>query len=210
MAIKKYEEMNEMEIDILKEIGSIGGGNAATALSSMLNTKVNMEIPKVEILEFNEALDSVGDPEDLVAAILVEMSGEIEGIMLFISKKEFADEILHRMVNKKDADFLELDEIDSSVLTEIGNIVISSYVTALSSLTNVDVDLSVPQLGVNMLGGIMSMPIAMMGQHSDKIMMITGKFKIDGKALDSRMLLLPDVQSLNVLMKKLGVDLSND
>ncbi len=210
MAIKRYEEINEMEIDILKEIGSIGGGNAATALSSMLNTKVNMEIPKVEILEFNEALDSVGDPEDLVAAILVEMSGEIEGIMLFISKKEFADEILQRMVNKKGADFLALDEIDSSVLTEIGNIVISSYVTALSSLTNVDVDLSVPQLAVNMLGGIMSMPIAMMGQHSDKIMMITGKFKIDGKALDSRMLLLPDVQSLNVLMKKLGVDLSND
>ena len=202
--------MNEMEIDILKEIGSIGGGNAATALSSMLNTKVNMEIPKVEILEFNAALDSVGDPEDLVAAILVEMSGEIEGIMLFISKKEFADEILHRMVNKKGADFLALDEIDSSVLTEIGNIVISSYVTALSSLTNVDVELSVPQLAVNMLGGIMSMPIAMMGQHSDKIMMITGKFKIDGKALDSRMLLLPDVQSLNVLMRKLGVDLSND
>ena len=206
MAIKSYEEMNELEIDILKEIGSIGGGNAATALSSMLSAKVNMSLPKVEILDFNEALVNVGDPEEVVAAILVEMSGELSGIMLFILTKEFSDEILFRMLGKTEADFFELDEIDSSVLMEIGNIVISSYITAMASLVNMSVELSVPQLAVNMLGGIMSVPIAMMGQHSDRIMMITGEFKIDGKALNSNMLLLPDVESLNVLMKKLGVE----
>ncbi|MCI9423178.1 MAG: chemotaxis protein CheC [Dorea sp.] len=206
MGIKTYEEMNELEIDILKEIGSIGGGNAATALSSMLNAKVNMSLPKVEILDFNEALVNVGDPEEVVAAILVEMSGELGGIMLFILTKEFSDEILLRMLGKTKEDFFELEEIDSSVLMEIGNIVISSYITAMASLVNMSVELSVPQLAVNMLGGIMSVPIAMMGQHSDRIMMITGKFKIDGKALNSNMLLLPDVESLNVLMKKLGVE----
>ena len=206
MAIKSYEEMNELEIDILKEIGSIGGGNAATALSSMLRAKVNMSLPGVEILGFNEALDHLGDPEELVAAIFVEMSGELSGIMLFVLTKEFSDEILFRMLGKADSDFLALDEIDSSVLIEIGNIVISSYITAMASLTGVNVELSVPQLALNMLGGIMSVPIAMMGQHSDRIMMITGEFKIDGKALNSNMLLLPDVESLNVLMKKLGVE----
>ena len=206
MGIKTYEEMNDLELDILKEIGSIGGGNAATALSSMLNAKVNMSLPKVEILDFNEALVNVGDPEEVVAAILVEMSGELSGIMLFILTKEFSDEILFRMLGKTEADFFELDEIDSSVLMEIGNIVISSYITAMASLVNMSVELSVPQLAVNMLGGIMSVPIAMMGQHSDRIMMITGEFKIDGKALNSNMLLLPDVESLNVLMKKLGVE----
>ena len=206
MAIKSYEEMNELEIDILKEIGSIGGGNAATALSSMLSAKVNMSLPGVEILGFNEALDHLGDPEELVAAIFVEMSGELSGIMLFVLTKEFSDEILFRMLGKADSDFLALDEIDSSVLIEIGNIVISSYITAMASLTGVNVELSVPQLALNMLGGIMSVPIAMMGQHSDRIMMITGEVKIDGKALNSNMLLLPDVESLNVLMKKLGVE----
>lgn len=206
MGIKTYEEMNDLELDILKEIGSIGGGNAATALSSMLSAKVNMSLPKVEILDFNEALVNVGDPEEVVAAILVEMSGELSGIMLFILTKEFSDEILFRMLGKTEADFFELNEIDSSVLMEIGNIVISSYITAMASLVNMSVELSVPQLAVNMLGGIMSVPIAMMGQHSDRIMMITGEFKIDGKALNSNMLLLPDVESLNVLMKKLGVE----
>ncbi len=206
MGIKTYEEMNELEMDILKEIGSIGGGNAATAMSSMLSAKVNMSLPKVEILDFNEALSNVGDPEEVVAAILVEMSGELSGIMLFILTKQFSDEILFRMLGKTEANFFELEEIDSSVLMEIGNIVISSYITAMASLVNMSVELSVPQLAVNMLGGIMSVPIAMMGQHSDRIMMITGEFKIDGKALNSNMLLLPDVESLNVLMRKLGVE----
>ena len=206
MAIKKYEEMNALELDILKEIGSIGGGNAATALSSMLSAKVNMTLPRAEILEFNEAIEKMGDPESVVAAIFVEMSGEIEGIMLFILPQEFSDDILFRMLGKTRVELLELEEIDTSVLTEIGNIVISSYVTALSSLTNVEVELSVPQFTVNMLGGILSVPIAMMGQHSDRIMMVTGDFKVDEKSLHSSMLLLPDVESLNILMKKLGVD----
>lgn len=205
MAINRYEEMGELEIDMLKEIGSIGGGNAATALSSMLNAKVNMSLPEVKVLSFNAALNLLGDPEDLVAAIFVEISGELEGVMLFILTKDFADEIVQRMMNKTSVDMMELDELDTSVLTEIGNIVISSYVTAMSSLSNVEVDLSVPQFTVNMLGGILSVPIAIMGQHSDRIMMIKGKFRIDGKALNSDMLLLPDVKSLNVLMKKLGV-----
>lgn len=206
MAITRYEDMNDMKIDVLKEMGSIGGGNAATALSSMLNAKVNMSLPRAEILGFNEALARLGHPEDLIAAVFVELTGEIQGIMLFIVPQDFSDEVLFRMLGKTRVELLEMEEIDSSVITEIGNIVISSYVTALSSLTNVEVELSVPQFTVNMLGGVMSLPMAMMGQHSDRIMMVTGEFRIDGKALNSGMLLLPDVESLNILMKKLGVD----
>ncbi len=206
MAINKYEDMNEMEIDIMKEIGTIGNGNAAAALSSMLGVPVQMPLPQVNILEFNAALKHLGDPEDVVAAILVEMSGGVEGIMLFILAQEFADEILMKTIGKAETNFLELDDIDTSVLTEVGNIMISSYINALSSLTSVDVNLSVPQMAVNMLGGILSLPMATMGINSDRIMMITGKFKIGERELDSDMLLLPDVESLNVLMKELGVE----
>lgn len=206
MLINRYEEMNEMEIDIIKEIGSIGNGNAATALSGMLNAKVSMSLPKVELLEFNEALFHLGNPEDIVAAILVEMSGEIEGIMLFILTQEFSDEILNRMLGKEKVEFMEFEDIDVSALTEVGNIMISSYINALSTLTNVNINLSVPQIAVNMLGGILSLPMATMGVSSDKIMMITGQFNVENKNLESNMLLLPNVESLNILMKKLGVE----
>ncbi len=206
MAINTYEEMNELEIDTLKELGSIGNGNAATALSGILNTKIEMSLPEVELLDFNDALYSMGNPEDVVAAVLVQMSGDIEGVMLFILTQEFADEVLKRMLGKAEADFLALDEIDISALTETGNIMISSYINALASLTNVNVTLSVPQMSVNMLGGILSLPMATMGYYSDQLMMINAGFKLEGKELKSDMLLLPDVESLNVLMKKLGVD----
>ena len=83
---------------------------------------------------------------------------------------------------------------------------LSSYISALSSLTNIQIHLSVPQFAVNMLGGILSMPMAMMGIESDQIMMITGAFSIGGEEMDSNILLLPDIRSLNVLMKKLGVE----
>ena len=127
--------------------------------------------------------------------------------MLFILTQEFADEVLKRMLGREGVDFFSLDEIDISALTETGNIMISSYINALASLTNVNVTLSVPRnLSVNMLGGILSIPMATMGYYSDKLMMINAGFRLEGKELKSDMILLPDVESLNMLMKKLGVD----
>ena len=205
MAIQKYEDMSSMELDIIKEIGSIGSGNAATALSSMLNTKVKMGIPEVSILEFNEAVLRIGEPEEVVAAV-VEMSNEISGIMLFVLKEDFAEEIVKRMMGESIVKLAEISEMDSSALVEIGNIMVSSYINALSQLANVDIQLSVPQMAVNMLGGILSLPMAMFGIESDRIMMIEGKFTMDEKEVSGDILLLPDVTSLNVLMKKLGME----
>ncbi len=206
MAIQRYEDMGSTELDIMKEIGSIGSGNAATALSSMLATKVSMNIPQVSILEFNDAILRMGDPEELVAAILVEMSNEINGIMLFVLKSDFAEEILKRMIGEEKIDLNDISEMASSALIEIGNIMVSSYVNALSQLANVDIQLSVPQMAVNMLGGILSLPMAVFGIESDQIMIIEGKFNMDDKEVSGDILLLPDVSSLNVLMKKLGME----
>lgn len=206
MSIKNYEDINETELDLFKEIGSIGNGNAATALSGILNTKVVMKFPEVNILDFNEAMHYLGNPEDVVAAVLVEMSGEIQGMMLYILTEEFAQEILEKMLGQKKIDFLNMEELHISALNEIGNIMISSYINAMATLTNVNINLSVPQITMNMLGGILSLPMVQIGEHSDRIMMIIGGFTIDGKELKSNMLLFPDVESLNVLMQKLGVN----
>ncbi len=203
--IKRYEDISVNGLDLIREIGSIGNGTAATALSSMLNAKVRMSLPNVRVMDFNAAQASLGDPEELVAAVLVELVGEIEGIMLLLLKQEFMDEVAQHLLNQSNVDIMQLDEMQTSALIECGNIMISSFVNAMTALANVEIQLSVPQIAVNMLGGIMSMPMAMMGYHSDRIMLITGEFRIDGKEMNSDMLLMPDVNSLNVLMKKLGV-----
>ena len=206
MRITRYEDMDDTAKDMMREIGSIGTGNAATALSSLLKTGVEMTVPKVEILGYNEAVDLLGHPEDMISGVLVQMTGDVSGVMLFLMKMDFINEVLQCVLQESIDGYEQMGEMEVSAATEVGNIIISSYILSLSKLADMDISLSVPAFSVNMLGGIMSVPIAMMGQHSDKIMMITGDFKIDGKALDSTMLLLPDVESLNVLMKKLGVE----
>lgn len=205
MKITKYDDMNLLEMDVIKEIGSIGTGNAATALSSVLSQEVKMTIPAVHILGYNEALYKLGEPEEIVAAVLKKMSGEINGIMLFILKLDFINVVLERLLGRTVEDYSDLKVLELSAMEEIGNIIISSYISALSSLTNVEIQLSVPDIAVNMLGGILSVPMVEFGYETDKLMIINGKFIVGGMVLNSDILMLPDIPSLNFLMEKLGV-----
>lgn len=205
MKITRYDEMTGLELDLIREIGSIGTGNAATALSSMLGKTVRMTIPNVQILGYNEAIHFLGDPEDIVAAILVKMSGEINGLMLFVLKLDFINEVLSAVLQRKIEDYYQLNTLETSALEEIGNIIISSYVNAMSSLSDVTINLSVPDIAVNMLGGILSVPMAEFGYEADKMMMISGQFVIGGNVLNSDLLMLPEIRSLNFLMEKLGI-----
>ena len=206
MAIYRYEELGENQMDVFREIGSIGNGNAITALSGILSEKISMELPEVNILEFNMAQNKIGDAEEIVGAVLVEMSGELSGLMMLILKRDFIKTMIKKVLSYEKENLLDMEEMEESLLIEVGNIMLSSYISALSSLTNIQIHLSVPQFAVNMLGGIFSMHMAMMGIESDQIMMITGAFSIGGEEMDSNILLLPDIRSLNVLMKKLGVE----
>mgnify|MGYP001141781126 CR=1 FL=1 len=206
MGIANYEDMNTLELDVIKEIGSIGTGNAATALSQVLKKTTKMSLPAVYVLGYNEAIEMVGSPEEIVAAVLVKMSGEINGIMLFILKIDFINAVLDSVLSKDIDDYMDLTELEKSALEEIGNIIISSYVNAMSGLTGVSIKLSIPSIAINMLGGILSVPMVEFGYETDKLMMINGKFIVDDKVLDSNLLMMPDIQSLNYLMQKLGVN----
>lgn len=203
MEIKSYEDMDGIALDVIKEVGSIGTGSAATALSGLLNTKIRMTIPNVSILGYNEAVNMMGNPEDTVAAVLVEMSKDMHGIMLFLLKVDLINAVTETMLGKKITDFSQLGELEISAVTEVGNIMISSYVSALSRLADIDIQLSVPAISINMMGGVLSVPMIELGYETNKIMMITGKFIIGDQELDSTLLMLPHVTSLNNLMKKL-------
>lgn len=205
MKITRYDEMNGLGLDLIREIGSIGTGNAATALSSLLEKGVRMTIPDVQILGYNEAIDFLGDPEEIVAAILVKMSGEINGMMLFILRLDFINEVLSSVMQQKIEDYYQLNVMETSALEEIGNIIISSYINAISTLSDVTINLSVPDIAVNMLGGILSVPMTEFGYETDKLMMISGQFITGGKTLQSDLLLMPDIDSLNFLMDRLGI-----
>ena len=203
--IKTFDELSSLEIDTLREIGSIGTGNAATALSTLLNREVRITLPEVRIMGYNEAIEWIGGPEQVTAGVLVGMSGQMSGVMLSVQKLGFINLVLEQMLGHPIEDYHQLDELGKSTLVEVGNIMISTFINALSGLSNISVSLTVPAFAVDMQGAILSVPMAAYGGMSDYLMTIGGNFVCEEEQVPCRLLLSPDLGSLNFLLKKLGV-----
>lgn len=204
--MKDYNELNSLELDTLKEIGSIGTGNAATALSELIGQEVRIQDPEVRIMEYNEAIDWIGGPEEVTAGVLVRISGKMSGIMLSVQKLDFVNLVLENMMGKGVEDYFGLHEMEASALVEVGNIMISTFINALTGLAGIDVELTVPAFTVDMQGAIMSVPMAAYGGQSNYIMTIGGKFICNGKEVPCRLMMSPDIRSLDFLLRKLGVE----
>ena len=205
MGIKNYDDLNRLEIDTMREVGSIGTGNAATALSGLLNRRVRITLPEVRIMGYNEAIDWIGGPENVTAGVLVRISGDIGGIMLSVLPLEFVNMVLECMLDNQVEEFEHLDELQRSALVEVGNIMISTFINALSGLSGVTMDLTVPSLTVDMQGAILAVPMAEYGGQTDYLMTIGGNFTCDDYELPCRLLLSPEIRGLNYLLHKLGV-----
>ena len=203
--IKNYDELTSLEMDTLREIGSIGTGNAATALSQMMNRPVRITLPEVRIMGYNEAIEWIGGPEEVTAGVLVKMSGDVGGIMLSVQKLELVNIVLETMLGESVTSYEGLNELARSAMVEIGNIMISTFINALSGLADLNIKLTVPAFAVDMQGAILTVPMAEYGGMSDYLMAIGGNFVCDGKEVPCHVLLSPDLRSLDFLLRKRGV-----
>lgn len=205
MKINDYGELKLQELDVMREISSIGSSHAATALSKLLQKEIRITLPQVHVLGYEDAVSRIGNIEEIVAATLVKMSGDVEGLMLFLFNMEFANTVLEKLLGRSFSSFEELDDLAYSALEEAGNIMICSYISAFAQLVNINIQLSVPSSTVNMLGGILTVPMAEYGYETDKLMYFNADFIMDDKRLSDWLLMLPDIKSLNDILEKLGV-----
>ncbi len=196
-----------MHIDVLKEIGNIGAGNAATSLSSMLSKRIDMNVPEVSLLNYDDVIDSIGGAENVVVGILVSFGGDIDGVILFLLKKEFVHLIINSLLGTELHNFEEISEMEMSALSEIGNIMVSSYVSSISSLTNMKIDITVPSLNIDMSGALLDAVTAEFSEAADKVIFIKEKYFCQDETVYSHMLLLPSITSLQILLKKFGLDI---
>ena len=203
--MKGFENISSNTADVMKEIGSIGMGNASTALSSLLNTTITMEVPKVDILKFSKVVEVVGNPEDEVVAVLVNMTQNLSGSLLVYFKLKTVNVITKAMLNKTYDSYDDLDELGMSALIEIGNILISSYVNALSALVDIDITLEVPSYTINMIGAILNVLMVQVGYDADHLLMVSGKSIIDNETHDISVIMAPTVETLEQIFGKLGV-----
>lgn len=180
--------------DILKEIGNIGAGNATTALAQMLGRKVDMKVPQVRLLDFNEVGAVMGGEEQIMAGIYLLVEGDITGSIMFLVKEEAAKDLVGKLMGMPVETQGQMTEMELSALKEIGNIITGAYLNSLSTLTNMKIYPSIPDLSIDMAGAILSVPAIEFGAVGDKILLIQSQFT-DDKELDGFFILGNAVQN---------------
>lgn len=199
------ENVNGFYLDVLKEIGNVGSGNALISLSKIINRRVEMQVPRINILEYSEVTDLMGGADSPVVGILLDFTGDINGCIMFVLEPQYAYSLISVLRNRSVNDITELTEIDVSALKEVGNILAGSYLSALSKMCKLDVLPSVPFFAFDMAGAILSVPAIQFGQMSDNILYIETNFAEGINHIVGKCFLIPDWGSYDILLKALGV-----
>ncbi len=183
---------NYMDPDVLKEVANIGTGNAATSLSKMIGATIRMTVPEVNMQDFNQLAYAINGPENIVIAVLVYITGDISGMVMYVMEEESACTLVDLMMHKKVADLQSFDEMDVSLITEVGNILCSSYLSALSTLLNLKIRPSVPSPSIDMAAAVLSVPAIEFGKIGDKVLFIKSNFGAEQK-VPGYFILVPEV-----------------
>ncbi len=197
------EKMSDEYFDVLKELGNIGAGNATTALSQMMQCKVDMSVPQVKLMEFKELGQLMGGEEIIMAGIYLGIEGDIAGSIMFLLEKQAARHLVNKLMGTS-VEGEEFSEMEFSALKEVGNIITAAYLNSLSSLTNLKIHPSVPDLTVDMAGAILSVPAIEFGTLGDKMLLIQTQF-FDEVVLDGYFILVPNLDSYGKILSALGL-----
>jgi chemotaxis protein CheC len=203
--VSDFKPFADFQMDVLKEVGNIGAGHAATALSKLLDKPVDMQVPKVQMVPFEDISNSVGGPEALVLAIFLRVEGETPGNMFFILSMRSAKTLLRNLVGLEVENEEHFSEMELSALNEIGNILAGSYLSSLADFTHLYMYPTVPALAIDMAGAIMSYGLIQYGQMGDHALFIDTKFLDGTDAVEGHFFLIPDPESFDRIFAALGV-----
>lgn len=205
------EKITSFHLDVLKEIGNIGAAHAATALSNLLEKKIDMRVPDVKMVSFNEMMELVGGSENVVVGIYLRIEGDVEGSMFFILPIEQANRFIRRLIRDESFDFKTppSSELGLSAMQEMGNILSGSYLSALSDFTGLKIYPTVPGLSIDMFGAIISIGLIELSQISDTVIVINTSIYeeeiSDDELVKGHFFLLPEPESFETIFKALGV-----
>lgn len=204
MGANTLEKVTENYYDVLKEIGNIGAGNAMTALSEMLQTKVDMQVPQVRLLEFCDVGSLLGGEEQIMVGVFLGVEGDISGSMMFLVEQKSAKHLVNKIMMGMGSEGDDFTEMELSAMRELGNIITGAYLNSLSTLTNLVIYPTPPELTVDMAGAILSVPAVQFGVFGDKILLIQSRF-FDEIEIDGYFILIPDLESYSKILASLGL-----
>ena len=192
-------------MDVLKEIGNIGAGNATTALASMLQCRIDMAVPEVKLIEVDELAESLGGKERVMTAIFLEVEGDITGDIIFLLEQGSAGFLVSKLMGME-VDSSNFSEMEFSCIKEISNIIAGSYLNSLSTLTNLKIYPSIPHLQMDMVDKILHSPVRKQTSDEEQILFIQTEFT-DDIQLGGYFVMIPDTESYGKILGALGISL---
>jgi len=198
-------KLTTIQLDALKEVGNVGAGNAATALSQIINRKIDMTVPKVAILPLGDVPDVVGGRDVMVAGVYLRVFGPAPSSILFLLPRESAFALVDMLMGRERGLTSTLDSMDESALLEIGNILAGAYLNALSFFTKFTLLPSIPALAMDMAGAILSVILIQLGQMGDHALVIETEFSTESDGVKGHFFLIPDPGSLGTILSAIGV-----
>jgi len=192
-------QYTELQLDALRELANIGSGTAGTALSTMLGRPVDINVPRAAALPIAEAVDSAGEADQVVSAVVLPIIGDMESVVLLLFGEETTDVVCRLLgvpVGGEDA---------QSALSEIGNILGTSYINALAQLAMLELEPSPPQFAVDMLGAIVASVLIARDSNANTALLLDSELEIEGESCALSFMLLPSADGVKLLLERLGV-----
>ena len=205
-----FDRDADFKMDVLREVGNIGAGHAATALSKLLDKPIDMAVPMVQMLPFEAIADRVGGAENLVLAVFFRVEGDAPGNLFFILSPEAAKKLLTRLAGITVDNGETFSEMEWSALSEIGNILAGSYLSSLADFTSLQMSPTVPALALDMAGAILSYGLLQFGEMGDSALLIDTKFIEGQDEVEGQFFLIPDPDSFAKIFAALGVPIDHD
>jgi chemotaxis protein CheC len=197
-------ELSPVQIDALREAGNIGAGNAAIALSQMVNQKVDLSTPKATVQPLTTVPDLVGGAEASVAGVYLTVTGDVGGSILLLLEEESAAR-LARLMAPGELETAEMTVMQRSALQETGSILSGAYLSALGMLTGLFFKPSVPGFALDMAGAIFDYVLVDLAASEDHVLVVETDFMISGVKITGHLVFFPDLGTLNTILTRLGV-----
>ena len=196
--MENVRDLKESQLDAMREVANIGAGHAATALSQMTNRKIMITVPRVNVRPLEEASDIVGTPDQVTAAVLMHMMGDLTGRALLMFPENAAKTLCDFLLRRELGTTQAFGEMERSSIKEAGNILASAYLNALSDFMGMMLVPSVPSLVIDLNGAVLTSAHLNFGHDRDYAFCVETSFRVEGTSdpMGGHFLLLPDMASL--------------
>lgn len=197
--MQDIRDLKALQLDALREVANIGAGHAATALSQMTNQRIMISVPRINVAPLEEVPELLGHPQDVVAAVLMHMLGDLTGRTLLLFPEAVGRRLCDILLRRPAGATTTYDALEQSCLKEAGNILAGAYMNALSDFMGMLLLPSVPSLVVDLCGAVLTTACLNFGHDRDFMLCVETAFNLDTEGLRGHFLLLPDLASLQAI-----------